>query len=46
MSKSAADPNGNYGDYLAATVQSHKDSYTDDELKPLTADIENIRKIE
>ena len=46
MSKSAADPNGNYGDYLADTVESNKDSFTDDELKTLTADIETIRKIE
>lgn len=46
MSKSAADPNGNYADYLADTVESNKDSFTDDELKTLTADIETIRKIE
>ena len=44
MSKSAADPNGNYADYLADTVESNKDSFTDDELKLLTADIETIRK--
>ena len=46
MSKSAADQNGNYADYLADTVESNKDSFTDDELKTLTADIETIRKIE
>ena len=46
MSKSAADPNGNYADYLADTVESNKESFTDDELKTLTADIETIRKIE
>ena len=46
MSKSAADPNGNYADYLSDTVESNKDSFTDDELKTLTADIETIRKIE
>ena len=46
MSKSAADQNGNYADYLADTVESNKDSFTDDELKTLTADIEIIRKIE
>ena len=40
MSKSAADQNGNYADYLADTVESNKDSFTDDELKTLTADIE------
>lgn len=44
MSKSAADQNGNYADYLADTVESNKDSFTDDELKTLTADIEIIRK--
>ena len=42
MSKSAADQNGNYADYLADTVESNKDSFTDDELKTLTADIETI----
>ena len=46
MSKSAADPNGNYADYLADTIESNKDSFTDDELKILTDDIETIRKIE
>ena len=46
MSKSAADPNGNYADYLADTIESNKESFTDDELKTLTADIETIRKIE
>ena len=46
MSKSAADQNGNYADYLADTVESNKESFTDDELKTLTADIEAIRKIE
>ena len=40
MSKSAADPNGNYADSLADTVESNKESFTDDELKTLTADIE------
>ena len=46
MSKSDADPNGNYADYLANTVESNKESFTDAELKTLTADIETIRKIE
>ena len=46
MSKSAADPNGNYADYLADTIESNKESFTDDELKTLTADIETIRKID
>ena len=46
MSKSAANPNENYADSLADTVESNKESFTDDELKTLTADIETIRKIE
>lgn len=46
MNKSTADPSGNYADYLAATVESNKDSFTEDELKTLTDDIETIRKIE
>ncbi len=46
MNKSDADPNGNYADYLADTVESNKDSFTDDELKTLKDDIETIRKIE
>jgi len=46
MSKSTADPSGNYGDYLAGTVESNKDSFTEDELKTLNDDIETIRKIE
>ena len=46
MSKSDADPSGNYADYLADTIETNKDSFTDDELKTLTDDIETIRKIE
>ena len=46
MNKSTADPSGNYADYLAAAVESNKDSFTEDELKTLTDDIETIRKIE
>ena len=46
MNKSDADPNGDYADYLAGTVESNKDSFTDDELKTLNEDIETIRKIE
>ena len=45
MNKSTADPSGNYADYLAGTVESNKDSFTEDELKTLTDDIEAIRKI-
>lgn len=46
MNKSTADPSGNYADYLADTVESNKDSFTEDELKTLNDDIETIRKIE
>ena len=46
MNKSTADPSGNYADYLTGTVESNKDSFTEDELKTLTDDIEAIRKIE
>lgn len=46
MNKSTADPSGNYADYLANTVDSNKDSFSKDELKTLTDDIETIRKIE
>ena len=46
MNKSDADPNGNYADYLVGTVESNKNSFTDDELKTLNEDIETIRKIE
>ena len=46
MNKSTADPSGNYADYLADTVESNKDSFTDDEYETLSKDIETIRKIE
>ena len=46
MNKSTADPSGNYADYLSDTVESNKDSFTEDEYKTLTDDIETIRKIE
>ena len=46
MSKSDADPSANYADYLADTVEANKDSFTEDELKTLTDDMETIRKIE
>lgn len=46
MSKSTADPSGNYADYLADTVESNKDSFTDDEYETLSKDIETIRGIE
>ena len=46
INKSTADPSGNYADFLANTVDSNKDSFSEDELKTLTDDIETIRKIE
>ena len=46
MSKSDADPSKNYADYLADTVEANKDSFTEDEWKTLTDDMETIRKIE
>ena len=44
MNKSTADPSGNYADYLAGTVESNKDSFTEDELKTLNDDIERLSK--
>ena len=46
MNKSTADPSGNYADFLASTIESNKDAFTEDELNTLTTDIETIRKIE
>ena len=46
MNKSTADPDGNYADYLADTVEANKASFTDSELKTLTDDIKTIRKVE
>lgn len=46
MNKSTVDPNGNYADYLAGTIESNKASFTEAELKTLTEDIDAIRKIE
>ena len=46
MNKGDADPSGDYADYLADTVKANKDSFTKDELKTLTNDIKEIRKIE
>ena len=43
MNKGTADPSGNYADYLADTVDSNKDSFSEDELKTLTDDIDTIR---
>ena len=41
MNKSTADPSGNYGDYLADTVEANKDSFSEDELNTLTDDTKN-----
>ena len=46
MDKSTADPNGNYADYLADTIESGKEAFTDEELKTLTDDMETIRNLE
>ena len=46
MGKSDADPNGDYADYLAGTLEANKDSFTEEEIATLTADIETIRGIE
>lgn len=45
MSKANAGSD-NYAEYLASTVESNKNSFTDDELKTLKEDIETIRGIE
>lgn len=45
MSKADAGSD-NYAEYLASTVESNKNSFTDDELKTLKEDIETIRGIE
>ena len=44
--KGTIDPNGNYADFLAGTIESNKDAFTDDEYKTLINDLETIRKIE
>ena len=46
MDKTTADPNGNYADYLADTIESGKEAFTDEELKTLTDDMETIRSLE
>ena len=46
MDKTTADPNGNYADYLADTIKSGKEAFTDEELKTLTDDMETIRNLE
>ena len=44
MNKSTADPSGNYGDYLADTVEANKDSFSEDELNTLTDEYCNDTK--
>ena len=46
MDKTTADPNGNYADYLADTIESGKEAFTDEELKTLTDDMKTIRNLE
>ncbi len=46
MSKGSADQSGEYADFLSSTIESNKDSFTEDELKTLREDIEKIREIE
>ena len=46
MDKTTADPNGNYADYLADTIESGKEAFTDEELKTLTDDMETRRNLE
>ena len=38
--------NGNYADFLASTVESNKDSFSEEEYETLSKDIETIRGIE
>lgn len=48
MNKNAAgdDKSGNYADTLASTVESNKDSFSEEEYETLSKDIETIRGIE
>ena len=48
MNKNAAgdDKSGNYADTLASTVESNKDSFSEEEYETLCKDIETIRGIE
>ena len=46
MSKTNADSDSAYADFLTATVEENKSSFTEDELKTLESDIETIRGIE
>nr|WP_288743102.1 TlpA disulfide reductase family protein [uncultured Mediterraneibacter sp.] len=48
MNKNAAGDNksGNYADTLASTVESNKDSFSEEEYETLSKDIETIRGIE
>ena len=46
MGKSDADADSDYADFLAGTLEANKDSFTEEEISTLTADIETIRGIE
>ena len=46
MGKSDADADSDYADFLAGTLEANKDSFTEEEIATLTADIETIRGIE
>ena len=46
MSKTNADSDSAYADFLTATIEENKSSFTEDELKTLESDIETIRGIE
>lgn len=46
MSKTNTDSDSAYADFLTATIEENKSSFTEDELKTLESDIETIRGIE
>ena len=46
MGKSEGDADADYADFLAGTLEANKDSFTEEEIATLTADIETIRGIE
>ncbi len=46
LSGTTADEGENYGDYLYDTINASKDTFTEEELKTLNADIEKIRDFE
>ena len=46
MSKTNTDSDSAYADFLTATIEENKSSFTEDELKTLKSDIETIRGID